>query len=157
MFYLVQIEKRLWVVERSRQDSSIKLEMIENIDRVEKFTLGDDSGGGMPFVEIFMDNGSILRSRFRGDEDLSQTAYESWTSTKFNMIEERKNAVDADFLSQSRFIQRKCFELNTELKFGPLEMRDNAEISVLVKYGDLWRRIHNDKLLIGIPLFNTSR
>ncbi|KFB48324.1 AGAP005720-PA-like protein [Anopheles sinensis] len=169
LFILVQLDRTLVVVERrlvapggscmlvihSRFEEFRQLAFVENPHR---------PGSCMVRIEVDDREEPIVtdfqsRSSFAGADRLPSmednfTCFDHVLKTLRNQTAERRAQ-----LEMARLTVTEVFHgLNERMKMVPSLMRSsNPEEKVpLVRYGDVWSRVHNDRLVIGVPLFNCT-
>lgn len=162
MFYLLEIERSLVVIERKTCpcvkfvhyqtfEGFIKLEITESDDRP-----------GLPVVKIYVEQQSdpIVTDFQAYRLEASAGSVNNFTCFHevLKTLKERTNQRRAE-LAAVRAVSGELFEqLNKRLKQVPslLRTENPDEKRPLVKYGDVWTKVHNELLVIGVPVFNCT-
>ncbi|XP_065087464.1 uncharacterized protein LOC135709168 isoform X2 [Ochlerotatus camptorhynchus] len=161
-FYLLEIERSLVVIERKTCpcvkfvhyqtfEGFIKLEITESDDRP-----------GFPVVKIYVEQQTdpIVTDFQAYRLEASAASVNSFTCfyEVLKTLKERTNQRRAE-LAAVRTVSGELFEqLNKRLKQVPslLRTENPDEKQPLVKYGDVWTKVHNELLVIGVPVFNCT-
>lgn len=156
VLYVLRIKSTLFGCSRSK--SQLKLLKVLNSVRTFKPNIDDD---GEISVEVTFDNG-VKQSTTFGDDKVEKFL-SSRHSEKFSgLFEAARNKTNsakaklADVTSEIAVLDAKISEGSKCLPKAMLE-DDPNERSPMVKYGSIWTRVVNDKLVIGIPLFCASK
>ncbi|XP_052893558.1 uncharacterized protein LOC128301225 [Anopheles moucheti] len=168
LFILVQLDRSLVVVERRNIDSCEgngllvihsrfaefrQLAYVENPQRAGSCSVRielDDRD--VPIVTDFLD-GCYGRAGSSALED-NFTCFDEVLKILREQTAERKSQLEMARLTVSEIFNG----MNERMKMVPPLLRSsNPEEKVpLVRYGELWQKIHNDRLLIGVPLYNCT-
>uniref|UniRef100_A0A182LSC9 Uncharacterized protein n=1 Tax=Anopheles culicifacies TaxID=139723 RepID=A0A182LSC9_9DIPT len=169
LFILVQLDRTLIVVERrcwdgyhgngllvihSRFEYFRQLAFVENSQRTGSCTVRielDDRDE--PILTDFLD-GPIGRPAGSSALEDNFTCFDEVLKMLREQTAERKSQLEVARLTVSEVFNG----MNERLKMVPPLLRSsNPEEKVpLVRYGALWKKIHNDRLLIGVPLYNCT-
>uniref|UniRef100_A0A182SEL2 Uncharacterized protein n=1 Tax=Anopheles maculatus TaxID=74869 RepID=A0A182SEL2_9DIPT len=168
LFILVQLDRTLIVVERrsvdgcdgngllvvhSRYEEFRQLDLVENTQRPGSCAVRIDlDDRDDPIVTDFLD-GSVRRAGSCSLED-NFTCFDEVLKMLREQTAERKAQLESSRLTVSEVFNG----LNERMKMVPPLLRSsNPEEKVpLVRYGEVWQKIHNDRLLIGVPLYNCT-
>uniref|UniRef100_A0A1B0DR57 Uncharacterized protein n=1 Tax=Phlebotomus papatasi TaxID=29031 RepID=A0A1B0DR57_PHLPP len=154
VFYLIRIGGKLFVVERLRSSLSVRM-IEENILSVE---IEDKSEEGNPTVLITKKDGSFRETNF-SEKELEDAEDEIEPSIfLLNYLESHKRRLESGQEVRRQVIREELHKIQHVAKYGPQEMHDGApdEAAPLVKYGEVWAKFHNDRIVFGIPIFNTT-
>uniref|UniRef100_A0A182Q434 Uncharacterized protein n=1 Tax=Anopheles farauti TaxID=69004 RepID=A0A182Q434_9DIPT len=166
LFLLVQLDRTLVVVERragdgcdgngslhvhTRFEEFRQLSFVENVLRAGSCAVQievDDREE--PIVTDFLDT-SFRRSSLPSLED-NFTGFDEVLKTLHDQTAERKAQLEMFRLTVGEVFN----EMNERMKTVPALLRSsNVEEKIpLVRYGEVWKKVHNDQLLIGVPLYN---
>ncbi|XP_053674470.1 uncharacterized protein LOC128724774 [Anopheles nili] len=169
VFILVQLDRTLIAVERrnvhvgdsngylvihSRYEEFRQLTFVENIHRPGSCVVHihvDDRNE--PIVTDFLDDSPVARSGIPSLED-NFTCFDEVLKSLRNQTAERRAQLEMSKLTVSKVFNG----MNESMKTIPALLRSsNAEEKYpLVRYGAIWKKIHNERLLIGVPLYNCS-
>lgn len=146
-FYLILIKSNLFVIERT--ETSLK--MVCNLKNAIKVKIEDRLSTGKAEVFIERETGEtklneILKSR--------RSFIENETDSNSDQNRDIISNINANKLISQRLFER----LNVELKFGPNIIRSltQDEKAPLMKYGDVWTKTSNDKIIIVVSLMNCT-
>uniref|UniRef100_A0A182K1V9 TAFH domain-containing protein n=1 Tax=Anopheles christyi TaxID=43041 RepID=A0A182K1V9_9DIPT len=174
LFILVQLDRTLVVVERrhtsidgcdgngqlvvhSRYEDFRQLGLVENSNRpgscVVRIELEDREE---PILTDFLDTpygGSVVGSSTTSLED-NFTCFDEVLKMLRDQTTERKTQLETARLTVCEVFNG----MNDRMKMVPPLLRSsNPEEKVpLVRYGEVWQKIHNDRLLIGVPVYNCT-
>ncbi|XP_050074245.1 uncharacterized protein LOC126561918 [Anopheles maculipalpis] len=169
LFILVQLDRTLVVVERrvvdgcdgnallvvhSRFEEFRQLELVENSQRPGSCAVRIDlEDREDPIVTDFLNGGTFGRAGSSSLED-NFTCFDEVLKMLREQTAERKAQLETSRLTVSEIFNG----LNERMKMVPPLLRSsNPEEKIpLVRYGDVWKKIHNDRLLIGVPLYNCT-
>lgn len=156
VLYVLRIKSILFGCSRSRS----QLKLLKVLISVSAFMPNIDDDGEI-FVEVTFINGEKQKTTF--DDGKVEKFISSRHSEKFSGIfqaaKQKTNCVKAklaDVTSEIAVLDSKIHEDSKCLPKLMLE-DDPNERSPLVKYGSIWTRVVNDKLVIGIPVFCASK
>lgn len=148
-FYLILIKSNLFVVERTE----FSLKMVCNLKNTLKIKIEDRLNTGKAEVFIERETGEktlndILKSRksFIENENEDDSCFD-------------QNRDIISNINTHTIISQKIFErINVDLKFGPNCIRSLTldEKAPLIKYGDVWTKTSNDKIVIIVSLLNCT-
>lgn len=148
-FYLILIKSNLFVVERL--ESSLK--MVCNLKNTLKVKIEDRLNTGKAEVFIERETGEtklndILNARksFIEHENDDDCGYDQNRDLISN-------------INSHKIISQRIFErINVDLKFGPNSIRSltQDEKAPLIKYGDVWTKTINEKIVIVVSLLNCT-
>ncbi|XP_055528653.1 uncharacterized protein LOC129720847 [Wyeomyia smithii] len=162
IFYLVSIDHKLVIVERKDQPA-VKYVHIETYERYIKHEItGREDCPGLPVVKIYVEYQldpivtDFQSYKTEGTENCVNnfTCFEDTLKT----LREQTNKSRAE-LATIRSTTGELFErLNDRFKQVPglLRTENPDEKRPLVKYGDVWIKVHNEQLVLGIPIFNCT-
>uniref|UniRef100_A0A182IV27 Uncharacterized protein n=1 Tax=Anopheles atroparvus TaxID=41427 RepID=A0A182IV27_ANOAO len=164
------LDRTLVVVQRRTVDaggSCCSLELHSRYDEFRQLTLvenGHRAGSCMvqievvdraePIVTDFLSRApSGADARLPSMED-NFTCFDHVLKTLRNQTAERRAQLEVSRLTVSEVFHG----MNERMKTVPSLLRSSnpEEKMPLVRYGELWKRIHNDRLVIGVPLFNCT-
>uniref|UniRef100_A0AAG5D2C7 Uncharacterized protein n=1 Tax=Anopheles atroparvus TaxID=41427 RepID=A0AAG5D2C7_ANOAO len=170
LFILVQLDRTLVVVQRRTVDaggSCCSLELHSRYDEFRQLTLvenGHRAGSCMVQIEVYDRAEPIVTdflsrapsgadARLPSMED-NFTCFDHVLKTLRNQTAERRAQLEVSRLTVSEVFHG----MNERMKTVPSLLRSSnpEEKMPLVRYGELWKRIHNDRLVIGVPLFNCT-
>ncbi|XP_049299672.1 uncharacterized protein LOC125772240 [Anopheles funestus] len=168
LFILVQLDRSLVVVERrhmngcdsvgllvvhSRFEEFRQLAFVENTERIGSCMVQIDlDDRDEPIVTDFLDS-CFGRSGSSALED-NFTCFEEVLKMLREQTAERKAQLEMARLTVSEIFNGTNERMKT---IPPLLRSSNPEEKVpLVRYGEVWKKIHNDRLLIGVPLYNCT-
>ena len=152
-YYLITINGKLFVLEKAD-----KLVMIEQYENVRSCKIVNKSGKA--FIQIEID----------GEMELIVTNLQKIGGASFNCIN-IKNPKNVVSVFHKKGVMLKCNlrsqQQNTRKLVASIEKQkillpallrsENCDEKVaLVKYGDVWQKVHNDKLIVGVPVFNCT-
>lgn len=147
--YLILLNENLIVVERRTLDERSELILKNCYENVVDYKVMDEDSSGRPTVSIYKLDGSQLSASFSSD---SQPQVNTLPD---NELVKQSTILTHHLQMQKSLHQKVLREMGDKLKFGPpIDDKPNSEI--LVRYGDPWKRIHNDQLVIGVPILNAS-
>ncbi|XP_041772852.1 uncharacterized protein LOC121594045 [Anopheles merus] len=173
LFILVQLDRTLVVVERrtttdgcddngqlvvhSRYEDFRQLCFVENVHRpgsgAVRIELEDRDG---PIVTDFQDTPSGFVGRVGAGPSLEDnfTCFDEVLKMLRDQTTERK----AQLATAQLTVCEVFHGMNERMKTVPPLLRSSiAEEKVpLVRYGEVWQKIHNDRLLIGVPVYNCT-
>uniref|UniRef100_A0A182UMV4 Uncharacterized protein n=1 Tax=Anopheles merus TaxID=30066 RepID=A0A182UMV4_ANOME len=174
LFILVQLDRTLVVVERrtttdgcddngqlvvhSRYEDFRQLCFVENVHRpgsgAVRIELEDRDG---PIVTDFQDTPSGFVGRVGAGPSLEDnfTCFDEVLKMLRDQTTERK----AQLATAQLTVCEVFHGMNERMKTVPPLLRSSiAEEKVpLVRYGEVWQKIHNDRLLIGVPVYNSEQ
>lgn len=148
--YLILMNERLFVVKRRDGQSRSELSMRDCFDHVIDFKVNDEESTGHPVVVIYKLDGSTETVKYTST-NMSPDFPESEDA-----ISHKTRVLTHHLLIQRAFNQRLLQGILDKTKFGPIHDDNEPKAETLLRYGDVWKRIHNDQLVIGIPLLNAS-
>lgn len=153
LHYLILIHETLYIVERKTLKERSDLVLVSYYDHVIDYRVEDEASTGHPSVRIYRLDGSNATAEFIAGRH-SKSTTKSGTSENEELS--RKSSILTSQLQMQRSLHQKLFQsIGADLKFGPA-VDDMPRSECLVRYGDPWKRIHNDQLVIGIPVLNAS-
>ncbi|XP_053662059.1 uncharacterized protein LOC128711217 [Anopheles marshallii] len=168
LFIIVQLDRSLVVVERrnidgcdgngllvihSRFEEFRQLAYVENPQRAGSCSVRIELGDrDEPIVTDFLE-GCFGRPGSSALED-NFTCFDEVLKMLRDQTAERKAQLEMARLTVSEIYNG----MNERMKMVPPLLRSsNPEEKVpLVRYGEVWKKIHNDRLLIGVPLYNCT-
>ncbi|GAB0096285.1 hypothetical protein DMENIID0001_117710 [Sergentomyia squamirostris] len=154
VFYLIKIGEKLFVVKRKNDT----LNLVRRECGVVSARVADKSGRGNATVVITKTDGSRIESNFN-DENLTENE-ESQEPSIFLLgyLETHNRKLECGLEMRGNVVRKELHKMRHVTKYGPPEMHDGApdEASPLVKYGEVWVKFHNDRIILGIPVFNTT-
>ncbi|XP_062552446.1 uncharacterized protein LOC134217653 [Armigeres subalbatus] len=162
LFYLLEIDRKLIVVER-KEKPCVRLVLCETFEGFVKFMITErNDRTGIPVVLVYLEQQSepIVTDFQSYRQDPSVNSVNNFTCFRdiLTSLQERVNQRKAE-LATVRTVTGELFEqLNEKLKQVPslLRTENPDERRPLVKYGDVWTKVHNDLLVIGVPVFNCT-
>uniref|UniRef100_A0A1Q3G226 Uncharacterized protein n=1 Tax=Culex tarsalis TaxID=7177 RepID=A0A1Q3G226_CULTA len=162
LFYLVEVERHLVVVERQDQpavkfvhnqtyEGFIQLSITENEERP-----------GHEVVKIYLEHSveptvTDFQTFRVVPTDMSVNNFTCFHEI-LKSLKERSAERRAE-LAMIRETTAKLYDrLNQRMKHVPglLRTENPDEKRPLVKYGDIWTKVHNERLIVGIPVFNCT-
>jgi hypothetical protein len=156
-FFLVSRESKLFVIKRANQ----KLLLHAQYKNVEKFEFIEGSSGNS-IVQISY-HGQSTRSNISFASNEFQPEPESVGNCEIvsNVLKDLKiktKKVESKIRQLEIDTKKSLKSLEERLKFVPITMRSDSieEKFPLIRYGDIWTRTHNGRLVIGVPLFNCT-
>lgn len=170
LFILVQLDRTLIVVERrfadacdgtgllvvhSRFEAFRQLDLVESTRRPGSCAVRIDlDDRDDPIVTDFLDGGTVSRAGGSSSLEDNFTCFDEVLKMLREQTAERKAELETSRLTVSEVFNG----LNERMKMVPPLLRSsNPEEKVpLVRYGEVWKKIHNDRLLIGVPLYNCT-
>lgn len=155
LHYLIQCNDILWVVERSTLLEQSELILKHRYENIIGFKVRDDNSSGHPLVHIFKLDGSQIVTNFISEmEDNQQIGNEISSG---NELSKKTSKIIQQCQVQRQLHQKLLRDIGFKLKFGSTAEDENQKPSeCLIRYGDPWKRIHNDQLVIGVPILNTG-
>lgn len=148
--YLILINESLLVVQRKNLLKRSELILsTQRCDHVIDYKVVDAASTGHPTVSVYKLDGSVININFSNiDEPISRQTAPGELSDR--------SAVLAHQLQTQKALHQKILEdIGDKVRFG-LSVDDEAPRECLVRYGDAWKRIHNDQVVIGVPVLNAS-
>lgn len=146
-FYLILIKTNLFVVERT--ESSLK--MVCNLKNTLKIKIEDRLNTGK--AEVFIE-------RETGETKLNELlkSRKSFIENEIQPSVDQNREIISNINSHKLISQRIFERINVELKFGPNIIRSltQDEKAPLMKYGDVWTKTSNDKIIIVVSLMNCT-
>lgn len=153
--YLILINDTLFVVERKSLEERSDLVLKIQYDHVIDYKVEDDGSTGRPTVRIYKLDGSKETTNLSSSEDES-LAKQLPEISSTEELSKRSSILTHQLQTQKALHQRILQSVGDQLKFGPSSEDDLPKSECLVRYGDPWKKLHNDKLVIGIPMINAS-
>lgn len=166
VYYLIKVHKKLYVLQQKPKE----LELIREHKDVKGYDIVDLDGNYCPKVVISLFSGEVIKTDFSSKTDL--TDKDDLTTDKsnnpqedlsaFNEILKENQDILAKATSELQEMYNKDARLFQELcdrnRHVPRHLRSENQLEkvVLVQYGNIWMRTHNNRLVIGIPIFNAT-
>lgn len=154
--YVLRIQSTLFGCSRSRS----QLKLLKVLNSVSAFMPNIDDDGEIS-VEVTFNYGVKQKTTF--DEEKAEKFMSSRHSEKFSGIfqaaKQKTNCAKAKLTNVTSEIAVLDSKIHEDSKCLPKVMleEDPNERSPLVRYGSIWTRVVNDKLVIGIPVFCASK
>ncbi|XP_059615642.1 uncharacterized protein LOC132261102 [Phlebotomus argentipes] len=178
VFYLIQCDEKLFIVERLKDS----LELRRTEDFISSVNIEDRSGEGNCTVNIMRTDGISQEIAFLDEDEMESDEKEDESSGfLLQCLESRNRKLESDLEMRRKLIQEELHKIRHVGKYGPPEMSTGVSFSVfpwrflkgfshlkrtsfqapdeaapLVKYGEVWLKLHNDRIVFGIPIFNTT-
>ncbi|XP_058836809.1 uncharacterized protein LOC131693194 [Topomyia yanbarensis] len=162
LFYLISIDRKLVVIEREDQPlvKFVHFQTYESYIRHEITEMEDRPG--FPAVKIYLEHQTApIVTNFQAyrvePNDASVNNFTCFHEIQ-RTLKEQTNEKQAE-LATIRSMTGELFDqLNDRLKQVPglLRTENPDEKRPLVKYGDIWTKVHNEQLVIGFPVFNCT-
>ncbi|XP_058457812.1 uncharacterized protein LOC131434750 [Malaya genurostris] len=162
LFYLISIDRKLVVLERNDQPSVnfVHFRTFDSYSRHEITGLKDNPG--VPVVEIYLEHQTEpvvtdFQSYCVESNEEAENSFVCFHEIQ-KTLREQTNEKRAE-LATARSRTGELFDkLNDRLKQVPSLLRSENpdEKRPLVKYGDIWIKVHNEQLVVGIPIFNCT-
>lgn len=156
VLFVLRIKSRLFGCDRSRS----QLKLLKVLNSVRSFSPYIDDDGEIS-VEVTYNNGVKQTTTFCDDEveSFMSNRHSDKFSNIYQSARRRIHSAEAklaDVMSEIAVLDSK---INGDSKCLPKLMLedDPNERCPLVKYGSIWTRVVNDKLVIGIPVFCASK
>lgn len=156
VFYLVLAASHLYVILREKS-----LKVIKTYENVSNVQVIDTNNTGNAHVEITLsDEMSSIVTDFsesdnesQEDTELEQSFTKILKTVQNSARETHKKFMEATE-SYSELYQKVC----EKVKFMPKYLRSSnpLENTVLIPYANHWIRIHNQKLVLGLPILNVT-
>lgn len=143
--YLLQTDDTLFIVARKSLEERSELVLKHRYEHVIDYRVEDESNTGHPVVTIYNLDGSQISSNFI---DLLPSGPPAEMDPQAALLTHQLHM-------QRELNQQLLQDIGRRLKFGTTS-DDNPTNECLVRYGDPWRRIHNDQLIIGVPVLNAG-
>ncbi|XP_029726147.1 uncharacterized protein LOC109621675 [Aedes albopictus] len=162
LFYLLELDRKLLVVERE-QSPCVKFVLRESFEGFIKLLITErDDRVGCPVIKIYVEQQlePIVTDFHAHRVESSAASVNNFTCFHeiLKSLKERVNQRRAE-LAALQTVTGELFErMNGQLKHVPslLRTENPDERQPLVKYGDVWTKVHNDRLVIGVPVFNCT-
>lgn len=155
-FYVLKIRSKLFAIQRR----SSQLKLIKILNNVKCFMPVVDKAGELT-VEVTFNDASKQLTSFRDEllEEFLRQRHSDKFSSIFNCVQHKTKSVQASLRSVTDEVERMDRILFGNSKFLPKMLLDDDPDSKcpLVRYGSIWTRTHNDKIVIGIPIFCVSK
>ncbi|XP_039442587.1 uncharacterized protein LOC120423015 [Culex pipiens pallens] len=162
LFYLVEIERHLVVVER-QGEPSVKFVHNQTFEGFIQLSITEnEERPGHEVVKIYQEQSvepTVMDFQsFRVvPSDLSVNNFTCFHEILKSLRD--RSAEKCAELAMIRETTAKLYaRLNQQLKQVPglLRTENPDEKRPLVKYGDIWTKVHNERLVVGIPVFNCT-
>lgn len=149
--YLILVNENLIVVQR--KNLLQRSELIHSTwrhDHVIDYKVVDAASTGHPTVSVYKLDGSVTRIDFSNPyEPISRPTVPGELSAR--------SALLAHQLQTQKALHQKILQdIGDKVKFGLSVDDQSPKSECLVRYGDAWKRIHNDQVVIGVPVLNAS-
>ncbi|XP_001664326.2 uncharacterized protein LOC5579864 [Aedes aegypti] len=162
VFYLLEMERKLVVVER-KQSPCLRFVHCQTFEGFIKLVITErDDRPGCPVVKIYVEQQlePIVTDFHSYRMESSADSVNNFTCFHeiLKALKERVNQRRAE-LTALQAVTGELFEqINGQLKHVPslLRTENPDERQPLVKYGDVWTKVHNGLLVIGVPVFNCT-
>jgi hypothetical protein len=156
LILLFQLNDKVFVIKRKK--SGIKL--IKVCREVDSFKIKGQIKKNENVVVLKMKDGSSEQTAFNDDEfdrETRENNIDLIKSIDFN-IKYRKTCMIKTLKNITSKQQLKIYLMIGKQKFLPRFMRlhDPNDVSPLVRFGSIFSRVCNDKLVISMPVFNAS-
>lgn len=149
--YLILNNESFSAVTRKTLEERSELLLAHHYEHVINYKVADEHSSGHPTVTVFKVDGSQITLDLNTQNNPNEAPASSATCN----LSQRSSHLNHQVKTQEILHHKILQEIGENLKFGPAT--DNLPKSeCLVRYGDPWRRIHNDQLVIGIPVINGS-
>ncbi|XP_053687241.1 uncharacterized protein LOC128736778 [Sabethes cyaneus] len=161
-FYLIAVNRKLVAAERKDQPV-LRLVHVETFESYIKHEItGREERTGLPVVRIYVEyqlDPIVTDFQCYKIEDAKDCAnnFTCFADT-LKTLREQTNKSRAE-LASIRSMTGELFErLNDSYKQVPglLRTENPDEKRPLVKYGDVWMKVHNEQLVLGFPVFNCT-
>lgn len=157
IFYLILLDLTLYVIDRKNMEPQSDLRLIKSITDCREVKIVELPGRiGQPVVFIDKLDGEVIHTNFIDDVLMPITT--SWESVDSHPdLDQMKDNLELDIQTRKQFVQTIEESISARLRFGPTELQCGPRSEeIVVRYGDTWRRIHNDMIVIGAPILNTG-
>ena len=156
VFILVLIQNHLFVIKKKDD-----LKVIKVFNYVNDIQIVDELNDGGCKVEIQIGT-ETLTTDFSEDSDQnnSRLSFKSFPALQEVLLDIKKNTIDANVKLQTieNSMDQMYHAVDNEGKFLPNSYRSDCmdEKVPLIKYGDIWTKIYNERLVIGVPILNCT-
>ena len=150
VYYLLQLNETLYVVQRLTLEERSDIQVERRIDHIIDYRVVDEDSTGHPTVVVHKLDGSQESLDFSSGEPSKEES-----SSHSNELAKKTALLTHQNQMQKSLHQRLIQEIAKNLKYEPAN-EGSVPSECLVRYGDCWKRIHNDHLVIGVPLLNAS-
>lgn len=158
IFCLVQINSTVFIIKKS--GNQFKLHYYDRNINDYRLCAGRDNAEENLVLFITFMNGKILKSRFNEvfcaesvihdkNNEIEKYLYKKRNKLYRSIEEIQKQRL----LKYNNLIQKQKFVAT----YSRIKCEDTEEIQPLVRFGNIFERICNDKLITGIPLLNLSQ
>lgn len=147
--YLVLINENLLVVERANLEERSEMVLKHYYEHVIEYQIVDKESTGRPTIIIHKLDGSQV------SVNLIKSVKDTTTVHNYEELSNRTTLLTYQLQTQKAFHQKILQDIGDQSKFEPSN-DGNPKSECLVRYGDPWKRIYNDQLIIGIPILNAS-
>ncbi|CAO1331720.1 unnamed protein product [Diamesa tonsa] len=158
IFYLITFGTKLFVVLRKE----FKLNFIKLYENVKSFDYEDPESNGQCIVRIKFNDGNSVTSNFLNPmyDDAINDVLSEFPGIKktIDYLQSKENEILNKINSVRNQKDQFIVNLANQNIFLPANMTTEIvdEKAPLVKYGDIWTKVCNDKLVIGIPILNCT-
>lgn len=149
--YLILMNENLLVVKRDNLSERSELFLEHRYDHVIDYKVVDEACNGRPIVSVYKLDGSVINIDFSANFQHNK----SQTNTTKSELSKRSLLLAHQLQTQKSLCQKILQDIGNKLKFGLLD-DEKPPSECLVRYGDAWKRIHNDQVVIGVPVLNAS-
>lgn len=155
LHYLILIAKKLLIVYKHPNEQQLIIG--KHYDGIASFEVQENSATGNTMLIMQCTDNSV-DSICLQDQLRSSVSVRSEVKQVSALLESRVREAQAELLTTQLEVQRYFNALAQELRFGPMHIRGDCvqEKQMLVRYGDIWLRKHNERLVIGVPVFNCT-
>lgn len=159
LHYLLKINDTLFIVHRKSLEERSELILRQRFEHVIDCKVVDEGSTGRPLVHIYNLDGSHIQTNFLCESTIPSVPLTIVPETKLNgKLSKTASLLGHQLHMQKQLHQKLIEDVAIKLKFGPQSGQENSAqlVECLVRYGDPWKRIHNDQLVIGVPLLNSG-
>lgn len=155
VYILILVHSNLFVVQKK------DFGLYKMYNNVKDFQIVDELSDGNCKVEIQFHGSSMLTTNFLDYiEKSTSSSKDSFSGIEDAISEMRNNTneIKGQIAQLEASMDKLFLSVNRNLKFVPNSLiSDSAdEKQPLVRYGDIWTKLHNEKLVIGIPVLNCT-
>ncbi|XP_063698263.1 uncharacterized protein LOC134829195 [Culicoides brevitarsis] len=152
VFYLIKSGKYLNIIQRKST-----LELLTCYENVQSIKILSNSGH--PSIEIRLLDSSTIVTNLIDDENPTENAPfeepdDQIVKKAKELLHEEKVKCQESFDSYANLYQNVCDELKTAPK--RLRSENQLEKVILVPYANNWKRVHNGKFILGLPILNAT-
>lgn len=156
LHYIVQANEMLWVIERKTLLERSELVLKHRFEHVIGFKVKDDQSTGQPLVYISKLDGSEIVTNFIDKPEDRRELNKISMSDEPDELSKKCLRISHQIHLQKELHRRLIHNIGMKLRFGAFEDDQQKPSECLVRYGDAWKRIHNDQLVIGVPVLNSG-